>query len=146
MRDVVRSISVELRGVVDDAELEHELQSARIAFVSQQYEGAEFNIPSKLMNFMAYGLPVLAAVNPDGEVARIVEESQSGWVVNSADPDAFPRKLREIANAPGEIAERAANALAYAQLHFTKEGFAAQFEAELEGLVPSAIRRKNAHV
>ena len=41
--------------------------------MSQWHDGSEFNIPSKLMNFMAYGIPVLAAVNPDGEVARIVE-------------------------------------------------------------------------
>ncbi len=52
-RDAVRSGRVKMRGVVEDAELELELQSARIGFVSQLYEGAEFNIPSKLMNFMA---------------------------------------------------------------------------------------------
>ncbi len=60
-------------GVVDDdASSSASSREADIAFVSQRYEGSEFNIPSKLMNFMAYGLPVLAAVNPAGEVARIV--------------------------------------------------------------------------
>ncbi len=90
VREVARSDRVELRGVVDDAALEHELQSARIGFVSQQYEGAEFNIPSKLMNFMAYGLPVLAAVNPDGEVARIVEEAASGLGGQQRRPRCLP--------------------------------------------------------
>jgi colanic acid biosynthesis glycosyl transferase WcaI len=137
---VVRSDRVQMRGVVDDAELESELQSARVAFVSQQYEGAEFNIPSKLMNFMAYGLPILAAVNPAGEVARIVEDARAGWVVNSADPAAFPNKLREIADTPDEVTVRARNALAFANQRFTQEGFATTFEAELERLVAERTR------
>ena len=87
----IRTSRVEMLGMVDDARLEQELQQADVAFVSQRYDGSEFNIPSKLMNFMAYRLPVLAAVNPAGEVARIVEESRGGWIVDSSDPDAFPR-------------------------------------------------------
>jgi glycosyltransferase involved in cell wall biosynthesis len=135
VREVLRSDRVEMRGVVEDSELERELQSARIAFVSQQHHGAEFNIPSKLMNFMAYGLPVLAAVNPEGEVARIIEEAHAGWVVDSADPNAFPRKLCEIARATEQITARAANALDYAQRRFSQGGFVSQFEAELEALL-----------
>ena len=71
-------------GVVDDERLEQEFAAPDIGFVSQRYEGSEFNIPSKLMNFMAYGLPILAAVNPAGEVARLVSESGAGWVVDSS--------------------------------------------------------------
>ena len=92
-RSEIRSDRIEMPGVVDDERLEQELQGATIAFVSQQHEGTEFNIPSKIMNFMAYGLPVLAAVNPGGEVARIVERAGAGWVVDSSQPDVFPRKL-----------------------------------------------------
>ena len=51
-----------------------ELQDATIALVSQKHGGEEFNIPSKLMNFMMYGLPVVASVDPRSEVARIVED------------------------------------------------------------------------
>jgi len=61
---------VQMLGVVDDGQLERELQRADIGVVSQRYEGSEFNIPSKLMNYMAYGLPVLAAVHPHGQDAR----------------------------------------------------------------------------
>ena len=111
--------------------LEHELQQADVAFVSQRYEGSEFNIPSKLMNFMAYRLPVLAAVNPSGEVARIVEESRGGWVVDSSDPDAFPRNVARLLRVPGELAARAADARGFAEARFTQDGFAARFERTL---------------
>ncbi|MGC2372261.1 MAG: glycosyltransferase family 4 protein [Solirubrobacteraceae bacterium] len=134
-RAEIRSERVEMPGVVDDERLEQELHSATIAFVSQQHEGAEFNIPSKIMNFMAYGLPILAAVNPGGEVARIVEQSGAGWVVDSSDPDSFPRKLGEVLQAPAEVAARGRASYEYAQRHFTQAGFAERFDESLNEVI-----------
>ena len=136
-RSEIRSKRIEMPGVVDDGRLEEELQAATIAFVSQQHEGAEFNIPSKIMNFMTYGLPVLAAVNPGGEVARIVERAGAGWVVDSSDPDSFPRKLAEILRAPAEITARGRAAYQYAQRHFTQAGFAERFDNALSEVIES---------
>jgi colanic acid biosynthesis glycosyl transferase WcaI len=126
---------VEMPGVVDDERLERELHAATIAFVSQRHEGAEFNIPSKIMNFMAYGLPILAAVNPSGEVARIVQQAGAGWVVDSSDPDSFPRQLAEILRNPDEIAARGRAAYDYAQRHFTQSGFSERFDESLTEIV-----------
>jgi colanic acid biosynthesis glycosyl transferase WcaI len=134
-RSEIRSDRIEMPGVVDDDRLEQELQAATIAFVSQRYEGAEFNIPSKIMNFMAYGLPVLAAVNPNGEVARIVEQADAGWVLDSSDPDSFPRKLADILRAPAEITARGRAAYQYAQQHFTQAGFAERLDDSLTEVV-----------
>jgi colanic acid biosynthesis glycosyl transferase WcaI len=133
-RAEIRTDRVEMLGVVDDERLEDELRGADIAFVSQRYEGSEFNIPSKLMNFMMYGLPVLAAVNPAGEVARIVRDSGAGWVVDSSDPEAFPRELARLGASPGEIQERAAASRRYAQQHFAQDAFAEHFERVLESV------------
>jgi colanic acid biosynthesis glycosyl transferase WcaI len=139
-RAEIRSARVRMLGMVEDERLERELARADVAFVSQRYEGSEFNIPSKLMNFMAYGLPVLAAVNPRGEVARIVRNSGAGWVVDSSDADAFPREVARLAGARGELRERAAIALAYAREHFAQAGFAARFERTLQSVaVGSAV-------
>jgi putative colanic acid biosynthesis glycosyltransferase WcaI len=131
-RAEVRSERVRMLGLVDDEELEEQLRYADIGFVSQHYEGSEFNIPSKLMNFMAYGLPVLAAVNPSGEVARIVRESGAGWVVDSSDPEAFPLEVARLRRAGEEVRARANRARAYAEEHFTQAGFAARFERTLQ--------------
>jgi putative colanic acid biosynthesis glycosyltransferase WcaI len=143
-RAEIRTDRVAMLGVVDDSRLEEELRAADVAFVSQRYEGSEFNIPSKLMNFMMYGLPVLAAVNPAGEVARIVREAGAGWVVDSSDPDAFPRELARLANADGEIRERAAASRHYAEQHFTQRAFAERFERTLAEVAsaPRATARR----
>jgi colanic acid biosynthesis glycosyl transferase WcaI len=129
---------VRMLGLVDDARLERELRAADIALVTQHHQGSEFNIPSKLMNFMAYGLPVLAAVNPGGEVARIVRESGAGWVVDSSDPRAFPRAVAQIAADAQAVRDRAAAARRYAAERFTPEGFAERFEETLLSVARAA--------
>jgi colanic acid biosynthesis glycosyl transferase WcaI len=130
-RAEVRTDRVQMVGVLGDDELEVELKRADIALVTQRYEGGEFNIPSKIMNFMAYGLPVLAAVNPEGEVARIVREAGAGWVVDSSDPDSLPREVARLREARDEINERAAASRAFAQDHFSQEAFAHHVDALL---------------
>ena len=147
-RAEIRSDRVQMLGMVSDSELEQELRAADVAFVSQRYEGSEFNIPSKLMNFMAYGLPILAPVNPDGEVARIVNASGAGWVIDSSDAPAFPRELARLAGSGDEIAERSARSVAYADEHFTQAGFAKNFERTLYDVArttPRDARPKHRH-
>ncbi len=131
-RAQIRTDRIEMVGMVSDEHLERELAAADIALVSQSYQGAEFNIPSKLMNFMAYGLPVLAAVNPDGEVARLVRDSGAGWVVDASHPERLPEELRRLYDAgAGEVGTRADAARRYADRHFTQAGFTARFEEAL---------------
>ncbi len=133
-RDAIRTGRVHMLGLVDDDRLELELSTATIALVTQKHQGSEFNIPSKLMNFMAYGLPVLAAVNPAGEVARIVEASGAGWVVDSSDPDELPRAIERIVADHDGVRAKANASLAYAEDNFTQTGFARRFEATLGAL------------
>ena len=96
VRRRVKSKRVTMPGLVDDRRLEAELRRADVALVSQSHDGAEFNVPSKLMNYMAYGLPVLAVVRPGSEVARLIEESGAGWVVDSSRPERFPETAGEV--------------------------------------------------
>ena len=128
----IRGDRVQMVGMLRDALLEHELQQSVLALVSQHHTGAEFNIPSKIMNFMAYGLPIVAAVNPASEVARIVNTSGAGWIVDSSDPGAFPAKVAELLAQPEEVTRRAEASLRYANAHFTVASFANRFETALD--------------
>jgi colanic acid biosynthesis glycosyl transferase WcaI len=131
VRAEIRTDRVEMPGLVDDERLESELQHATLAVVTQHYAGGEFNIPSKVMNFMAYGLPVLAAVNPAGEVARIVEASGAGWVVDSSRPEEFPRRLAQLIRDPAECDRRGQAGREWAERNFTQSGFAERFDESL---------------
>jgi colanic acid biosynthesis glycosyl transferase WcaI len=141
VRARIRTDRVEMLGVVDDERLEQELQGADLALVTQHHEGGEFNIPSKLMNFMAYGLPIIAAVNPAGEVARIIAASEAGWVVDSSDPAALPRAIARIAADPEDQRQRSRNARAYAEEHFSVEGFARRFNNVIDEVLARPAAR-----
>jgi len=123
---------VDMLGLLSDEDLEDELHRANVAIVTQRHTGAEFNIPSKIMNFMAYGLPIIAAVNPGGEVAHIVRTSGAGWIVDSSDPDALPRTIAEIDADRTELKRRGTRARAYAREYFTQDGFSRRFAASLQ--------------
>jgi colanic acid biosynthesis glycosyl transferase WcaI len=128
VRSEIRSDRVEYRGLVSDERLEHELRSATLALVSQSYGGAEFNLPSKLMNFMAYGLPIVAAVNPAGETARLVEKAGAGWVADTSEPDLFPKTVLSALDDPGDVQRKAEAARSYAEESFTRRAFGDSFD------------------
>jgi colanic acid biosynthesis glycosyl transferase WcaI len=119
-------------GLVSSDQLEDELHHANIALVSQKHGGEEFNIPSKLMNFMMYGLPVAAYVDPRSEVARIVEDSGGGWVLDNSTPERFARSLQEITSSNGDLQRRSEAARNYARARFSLDAFAESFEAVLQ--------------
>jgi colanic acid biosynthesis glycosyl transferase WcaI len=124
----IRSDRVEYLGLVSDERLEQELSSATLALVSQSHEGAEFNLPSKLMNFMAYGLPIVAAVNPGGETARLVKKAEAGWIADSSVADLFPETVVSAISDRDDLRRKAEAARSYAEKSFSREAFAGSFD------------------
>lgn len=43
----------------------------------------------KLFDYLATGKPILALTPPDGEIARIIRETRTGWVIDPEDPAAL---------------------------------------------------------
>jgi colanic acid biosynthesis glycosyl transferase WcaI len=139
LRAEMRSDRVKLLGVIPDT-ISDELERATLGVVSQLPQTGEFNMPSRLMNFFGHGIPVLAVVGLNSEVARVVRESGGGWVVDAADTDGFPRAAAEILDRPDELVRRADAARAYADEHFSPAATAAKFEAVIENAVAQKPR------
>jgi colanic acid biosynthesis glycosyl transferase WcaI len=135
LRSAIRTDRVRVTGVLDSDALEHELRRAAVAVVSQRHDGAEFNVPSKLMNFMGYGIPTVASVHAGSEVARIIEASGGGWVADSADPAQSAALIAAALRAPALRAERGQKGLEYARANFTPALAAERFEATLRHVV-----------
>jgi colanic acid biosynthesis glycosyl transferase WcaI len=132
VRAEIRSDRVEVTGILEDAQLEQQLHRASVALVSQRYDGAEFNVPSKLMNFMGHGHAVVASVGPRSEVARILEISGGGWVTESSVPKQAMDRLDAVLDQSVEIARRGQAALDFARENFTAELIAERFEGVLD--------------
>jgi putative colanic acid biosynthesis glycosyltransferase WcaI len=138
----VRSDRVEMPGLLLEG-LERELDQASIGLVPQRPDVDEFNLPSKLMNLMSRGVPVLASVSPRSEIARIVRESGAGWVVDAADPDGFPRALHGILSDRAELDRRGASGLEFARRNFTPEVVVERFEDVLYDVTPATAASRS---
>jgi colanic acid biosynthesis glycosyl transferase WcaI len=131
VRARAHSESVYMPGVLYGDQLEPELQSASIGLVSQRTDIEEFNLPSKLMNYMAYGIPVIASVNPECETARIVLESGAGWVTDAQNPSDFASTAAARLRDPEALKIAGQAGFAYAKENFHPSAVAAKFESVL---------------
>jgi colanic acid biosynthesis glycosyl transferase WcaI len=140
VRAAIANDRVEMLGLLSDEQLEEELRRATLGVVTQRPGITEFNLPSKLMNFMAYGIPVVASVEPRSEVARIVESSGGGWVSDSARPEQFPGRIAAALSDRDDLKRRGAAAATYARQNFSPEGLAERFEETLGDVVAQRSR------
>lgn len=85
------------------AEVLDELAHARVG-VSPRASWSGF--PIKTLNYMAAGLPTIAAAGS----AKGVEDGETGWVVDDGDVDGFAAAMVEALKCPDEAARRGAQA------------------------------------
>lgn len=78
------------------AELPRFLAGARIAVVPSRWE----NFPNTCVEAMASGLPVLAT--RQGGMAEMIEDGESGWLVDAATPEDLAAGLRRALATPPE--------------------------------------------
>jgi colanic acid biosynthesis glycosyl transferase WcaI len=139
VRAAITTDRVEVTGVLGRAELDRRLAEATVALVSQSYDGVDFNVPSKLMNFMARGLPIVACVRPESEVARLVRQSGGGWATDSLELDRSMSRLAEILREPVEMAVRGRRSGIFAAEHFMPKRFGDDFERTIRDVVDPSV-------
>jgi colanic acid biosynthesis glycosyl transferase WcaI len=141
LRRSVHSDRVQVMGLVDDATLARELEHATLALVTQKPGVIEFNVPSRLMNYMAEALPIVASVRPDSEIARIVSVSGGGWVVDCRRPERLLDTLRNALSDTAELARRGRSAATFASREFAVDRLAQRFDDVLWELVTGKSAR-----
>lgn len=141
LRAAITTDRVEMLGLVSQERLEHELSTATFGLVSQLGTLPEFNFPSKLMNYLASALPVLASVGPESEVASVINETGAGWVCDNGRPGALVETIVGALELPGELEVRSAAAHRFATANLSPQALAAAFEAELEDMLGIAPER-----
>jgi N-acetylglucosaminyldiphosphoundecaprenol N-acetyl-beta-D-mannosaminyltransferase len=119
---------VEFLGMLPREGLMGEIDRASVGIVSHRPGLVEFNLPSKLNNYMARGLPVLASVDPESEVAQIVRDSGAGWVTDPDDLDAFCDTLARVLADRAGRARASSAGLRFAQRALRPSAFASRFE------------------
>lgn len=84
--------TVELKGFVPQAEA---LAAIRTTDYLLLITHDRINVAAKFYDYLGGGKPILAAVHPDGDVRRLLEETHSGRWADVGDPQAIRRMLED---------------------------------------------------
>lgn len=77
------------------------------------------NYPSRILNYMKVGKPVVCATDPNTDIGRIAVAEGYGLSVPADDPDAFKACIDTLAADPSRIAEMGARGYRYFLDHYT---------------------------
>lgn len=106
------------------------LAAADLALITQQRSVANILFPSKTVSLMAAGCPIVASVNEQSEVARVVEKSGAGIVIEAEDPVSLFQivvSLKEYR----ELTTMSEAGRRYARAHWDEDLTFPRMEAEL---------------
>jgi colanic acid biosynthesis glycosyl transferase WcaI len=115
--------------LLDSTEFRGFLKASNICLVTQQRTVSDMVFPSKTVTYLAAGCPVIASVNKNSEVARAIEESGAGLVVEPESPHALLAAIRTLRAADLSLYSR--NAQQYAARRWSSERVLGYFEAKL---------------
>lgn len=133
VRAAIRTDRVKMLGVLGPGELQAAIDGAHLGAVTQTYSGGEFNVPSKLMNYLSAGLPVVASVRPGSEAGRIVDEAGAGWVSDSSDLSGFSRSILAAMTDREELTRRSRAGVEFARKNLTADALVDKFIPLLPG-------------
>ena len=96
------------------------LAAADISLVTLDRRLGQLNVPSKTYNIMASNRPVLAAVPPDSEIAKLVQEAGCGVCVPPEDPKSMARAIKDLLNKPDELERYGKNGRSYVVANYSR--------------------------
>jgi colanic acid biosynthesis glycosyl transferase WcaI len=114
------------------------LASADALLLPQRPDVVDSVAPSKLLNYLAAGRPILAAVHPESTAAQLVRDAGCGLVVAAGDPGALARgalALRDLDATARTALGRAGQQ--YVDRHFSEHAVLERWDELLEGAVRS---------
>jgi colanic acid biosynthesis glycosyl transferase WcaI len=104
-----------------------------IGLVPLKKDVARTGLPSKVYTVMAAGLPVLAAVDLDSDIARLVKDSDCGLVIPPDEPEALVAAIRQMYAARDQMRRFSENALKAIKLHHSRDAAAQKYHELITG-------------
>ena len=117
------------------------LAAADISLVTLDRRLGQLNVPSKTYNIMASNRPVLAAVPPDSEIAKLVQEAGCGVCMPPEDPKSMARAIKDLLNKPDELERYGKNGRSFVVANYSRPMLIRKYRQllhEVAGLTRSA--------
>jgi colanic acid biosynthesis glycosyl transferase WcaI len=123
--------------LLDQKDFRGLLAASGVCLVTQQQSVSEIAFPSKIVTYLAAGRPIIASVNPDCEVAKVVRESGAGRVVDAEEPEALSFALQEMRGE--DLPKLGENAREYASLRWSSVRVLGHLERSLMAAAGSTM-------
>jgi len=107
------------------------LASADVLLVVLESNASRYSVPSKVLNYLCAGRPVLALLPPDNAVAHMVQAAEAGLVVAPGDADAASAALNGLLASPVTRAAMGTAARRYAERTFDVTRVGERFDSLL---------------
>jgi glycosyltransferase involved in cell wall biosynthesis len=114
------------------------LGSADVLVALLENDAGPFSVPSKVLNYLCAGRPILLSAPPDNLSTRIVENTGAGVCVPAGNEQAFVAAAARLRRTPQSRARMAAAGRTYAEGAFNIGAIADRFE---EMLAKASVRR-----
>jgi len=95
--------NVRVLPLLPDREYREMLVDCDLAIIPQLAGSGRAFFPSKLLNPLAYGRPILSVGDADSELARVIAVGRFGCNVPPEQPEEFARTLERLANEPAQL-------------------------------------------
>jgi colanic acid biosynthesis glycosyl transferase WcaI len=118
------------------------LASADVLLVVLESNASRYSVPSKVLNYLCAGRPVLALLPPDNAVAQMVEAAEAGLVVAPGDSDAASAALNSLLASPVARAAMGTAARRYAERTFDVTRVGERFESLLSDINNARLRQQ----
>jgi colanic acid biosynthesis glycosyl transferase WcaI len=116
------------------------LRASDLCLISLKKEFDSPSIPSKAMDIMACGKPILANVPRNGDLAILVDEAQCGSTIEPGDPQAFAKAVLEFHSDPELLRRAGENGRRYAEAHLSLDSCIDEYEKLFSAIIPRAGR------
>jgi colanic acid biosynthesis glycosyl transferase WcaI len=110
------------------------LASADVHVVPLRSGLGDVSVPSKTYSILAAGRPIIAAIDPDTEIPRLLARHGAGLTVPPDDEDAFVQAISELVDDPGRAAAMGRAGRAFVERAMSPAAVGAEYERLLAGL------------
>jgi len=114
--------------------MNHILNSADALLAILNEEASKFSVPSKILNYLCAGKPIILSAPKENLSTKIINESKSGKSFEPNDLDGINNFLRILLNDKDLKKKYSLNAREYALRNFNIEKISAQFENLINNL------------
>jgi len=102
-------------------ELSEMLAAADVSLVTLDPRIATTSVPSKAFMIMASGRPILAAMSPENEIAKIIARVGCGWCVPADSPEELAKAIRSACKLTGELPQMGTLGRKHVEQHHVRE-------------------------